>query len=241
MKYGIISDIHSNLEALEAVLEALAERGVERYVCCGDIVGYGADPVACLERVRALGCPVVMGNHDAAVAGRTGTEDFNQNARRAVEWTRERLPQEWLDYLASLPLTAEVGPFHVVHATLNCPGEWRYLMTTYEAKINLDIMTLPLCVFGHSHVPILFRRAEGQISFGSEVEFTLEEGVQYLVNVGSVGQPRDGDPRAAAAVFDEESGRFELLRVPYDIDTARVKIVSAGLPPALAARLVTGD
>jgi len=239
--YGIVSDVHSNLEALTAVLEALKERGAESFVCCGDVVGYGADPVACLHTICELGCPVVMGNHDAAVAGKTAIEDFNANARRAVEWTRSVLSNDWITYLAELPLKTEHGPFHIVHATLNCPAEWRYLMTTYEAKINLDMMTLPICLFGHSHVPMAFVRKGDGISFGGEVAFTLEDGAQYMVNVGSVGQPRDGDPRAAAAVFDEEAGRFELIRVPYDIDSTRVKIVSAGLPPALAARLVNGE
>jgi len=239
--YGIISDIHSNLAALTATLDFLREKGVERFVCCGDVVGYGADPVACLETIRSLDCPVVMGNHDAAVAGKTEVESFNANARRAVEWTRDQLSGDWLQYLADLPMTAESGPFHLVHATLNCPSEWRYLMTTYEAKINLDMMTLPICLFGHSHVPMVFVRKGEEISFGAEVSFTLEDGAEYMVNVGSVGQPRDGDPRSAAALFDDESGKFELFRIPYDIDATRVKIVSAGLPPALASRLVNGE
>ena len=239
MRYGIISDIHSNLEALDAVIEALEDHGVDAYLSTGDIVGYGADPVACVERVRDLGTTVVGGNHDWAVAEKLSIDYFNAYAREAIYWTQERLSEAHLRYLRELPLTKRVEEITLVHGTLFEPSNFDYLLTSYDAHLSLQVQETKLCLVGHSHVPITFV-LDGTVTFTFESETNLSDVTKAIVNPGSVGQPRDDDPRASYGVYDTGTRTISIERVDYDIEGATSKILRAGLPEVLAERLWLG-
>ncbi|MSR81883.1 MAG: metallophosphoesterase [Candidatus Latescibacteria bacterium] len=237
MRLAVLSDIHANLEALEAVRRAGQERGVERWVCLGDIVGYGADPQACLEQVRQGMAFCVMGNHDQAVAGLGDLEYFNPWARQAVEWTAAQLRPEQRQYLAGLPLSATEGDTLYVHAHPANPGGWGYVLNAPEACTALEATSARLCFIGHSHQPLACT-AGGLLS--TEDVIGLRPGERYLVNAGSVGQPRDGNWRACFLVWDQGDNTLEFVRSDYDLQKAQAKILSAGLPPFLAQRLAQG-
>lgn len=244
MKLGVLGDIHANLEALDAVLASFDRQGVDRVVAVGDLVGYGADPKAVLARIDERGIRSVLGNHDAAVAG-TG-EDlayFNVFARSAALWTRSVLSPEELETLRQLPLILEENEFMVVHGSLLEPPEFNYIQTARDALECLTLQTRPICFVGHSHLPAVFLQSN---SDPSRLEYAVTDRVSFggfdrtLVNVGSVGQPRDEDPRAVAAVCDTAARTMVFTRVAYDIDRAAGKILAAGLPRVLAERLRFG-
>ena len=239
MRYGIIADIHSNLEALEAVLGVLEERGVDSYLSTGDIVGYGADPKACLDRIRELGTLVTAGNHDWAVSNRLSLDYFNAYAREAIYWTQERLPEADIRYLDELPLVRKVDDITLVHGTLYSPENFDYLLTSYDAHLSFQLQETPLCLVGHSHVPITFL-LDGTVTFTLDEEIDLEGVDRAIVNPGSVGQPRDENPQATYAIYDDEAEQVKLYRVDYDIDACCAKIEKAGLPQVLADRLRVG-
>ncbi|QSH41948.1 metallophosphoesterase family protein [Lentisphaerota bacterium ZTH] len=269
-KYAILSDIHANLEALSVVLEKCREVEVEKYVCLGDIVGYNADPSECLEVVRALDpAAVVKGNHDehASIASEE-MEGFNPHARKAVIWTKEQLNDEQREWLANLPYRATVQGTNItiVHATLDSPENWGYIFDAHHAADNFTYQFTQLCFCGHSHVPIAFCKKpissmtekpideipnwayspeEGvfprNVEVADELTVSVQTGFKYLFNVGSVGQPRNRDPRASFAVYDSVERRVTRYRLPYDIAAAQRKILSAGLPERLALRLETGN
>lgn len=239
MRYGIIADIHSNLEALEAVLSRLEEEGVDAYLSTGDLVGYGADPEACIRRVRELDTTVVAGNHDWAVANRLSLDYFNAHAREAIYWTQDRLGEEDVRYLRELELTAIVGDVTMVHGTLYAPENFDYLLTSYDAHLSFKVQETPLCLVGHSHVPITFV-LDGTVSFSFETETDLSGVDKAIVNPGSVGQPRDENRKAAYGVYDTETRVFKACRTEYDIEAATSKILRAGLPEILAERLWVG-
>jgi diadenosine tetraphosphatase ApaH/serine/threonine PP2A family protein phosphatase len=241
MKVAVLSDIHANLEALEAVLADATAQGAEAYWCLGDIVGYGADPDAVVERVRGLGGRVVAGNHDWAACGLVSTRQFNRQAAAAAQWTAETMRPENLDWLKTLPLVERVDGTLLVHATPSEPAAWHYCMIVEDALDEMDTYREGLCLIGHSHVPGAFERHDDEVRYTRAEEMVLREGRQYLVNVGSVGQPRDGDKRAAWLMFDTEERRLRHVRVAYDIAGAQKKILAAGLPPWLASRLGEGD
>jgi diadenosine tetraphosphatase ApaH/serine/threonine PP2A family protein phosphatase len=240
LRYGIIADIHGNLEALEAAIQMLESRGVDAYLCTGDIVGYGANPQECVDRVRELGAIVVAGNHDWAVANRLSLEFFNAYAQEAVYWTRSRLTDEDLAFLFGLPLIHEQDDLTLVHSTLEPPPEmFYYLLTPYDALNSLRILEQPVAFVGHSHVPVTFFLND-QVSFSLDMKIPLDRSVKAIVNTGSVGQPRDDDPRAAFGLFDTDENVVEILRAEYDVETAAQKILKAGLPEVLASRLHQG-
>lgn len=224
MIYGVFSDIHSNLEALEAVLEALKKEKVDRYLCVGDIVGYAANPRECLKIVKDLGCPTVCGNHDRAVSDLLDYSSFNDIAQAAVEWTKEILNEWEKDYLRELPFIHEEGEITMVHGSLDRPEEFEYVMDEEAAVRTIKLCKTKICFVGHTHQPFEYYR-----------------GMKFLVNDGSVGQPRDGDPRAAYCIFDSESGQARIKRVEYDIRSAMDKILAVGLPEYLATRLQEGS
>ena len=240
MKYAILSDIHSNLEALQAVLSEIRRRGITNFICLGDIVGYGADPRACLEIVRGLHPGIVQGNHDYAAAAPVGLSGFNENARLALLWTREQLDPAGRAFLKSLPLTAEVSGARLVHSSLKDPGQWEYILNPRDARVSFGSLPGVLCFFGHSHRPLAYREEGGEITveYGPRIE--LKEGSRYLINVGSVGQPRDRDPRAAFGIYDSAEKKVEFIRIEYPVEKAQEKILRAGLPPFLASRLAKG-
>lgn len=243
MRLAIISDIHSNLEALEAVLAHIADQSVERVVCLGDIVGYGADPNPCCERIRNLTDDVVAGNHDHASIGLLDAFAFNPNARTAALWTDRMLLIENRKYLEKLKLTIVLPEVDatLVHSTPSRPEAWRYLYDPYGAIYEFDSFNTWCCFVGHTHSPGAFvQDAGGRVTFVPLDHISLQKELRYLINVGSVGQPRDGDPRASYLVFDTETSTCDLHRVEYDIHTAQKKITQAGLPHFLAERLQHG-
>lgn len=232
MKIGIISDIHANLEALTAALEVMTGSHVDEIVCLGDIVGYGANPGECLELIRKRCARVVLGNHDQAAVDLAAAEYFSDPARMAVEWTAQRLSEDEKRYLAGLPLTAERAGVLLVHASPREPGAWDYLFSESEARMAFGAFPHRICFVGHSHVPGVFAEHSRAPQVGKEDRF--------IVNVGSVGQPRDGDPRLSVGVFDSGMWSYTNVRVPYDVASARAKILDAGLPVILGDRLLKG-
>ncbi len=257
MTYLVISDIHANLEALEATLRAAGS--YDRILVLGDLVGYGADPNAVIDRVRALPTTeVIRGNHDKIAAGVEGIGSFNHIARRAIEWTAEALTAENRMWLAAL----RQGPVLVDDLTEMCHGtpfdEDVYVYDDVDALRALQTASRPLCLFGHTHVPAVYTlvaqrpagdqtrsRADRELdsttpAHGSLFRLDLEGQLQYLVNCGAVGQPRDGDPRAAYGVLDTDTRSVTIMRTPYDVAAAQAKIVAAGLPEVLARRLAAG-
>jgi predicted phosphodiesterase len=239
MKYALLGDIHANLEALEEVLKDAKEHGVTKYACVGDVVGYNANPVECLGIVRNLGCIVVRGNHDHYCSHSENLNGFHPLAADVVDWTRRQLTQEQQDYLRKLKYVAPVETFTIVHSTLDTPEMWGYVFDKLEAEANFNYQTTAVCFYGHTHVPLAFEKSD-TVRFGlySKIKVTL--GKKYFINVGSVGQPRDGDPRAAYVIYDMINNIVELRRVPYDIQRTQKKILDAGLPGRIAARLAVG-
>lgn len=239
MKYAILGDIHSNLEALDAVLDDASKQGVERYICVGDIVGYNANPVECLEKIRELDAITVRGNHDHYCCHDEMLYDLNPVAAKVVEWTRDQLSEAQLNYLKRTRMVRAVEGFTVVHSTLDTPERWGYVFEELEADASFNYQTTTVCFHGHTHVPVTYEKSSG-IKKYSYRQFRVTLGRKYFINVGSVGQPRDGDPRAAYVTYDTKAKDVELHRVTYDIAAAQEKILAAGLPRPLAARLAVG-
>ncbi|MBU4377220.1 MAG: metallophosphatase family protein [Candidatus Omnitrophica bacterium] len=240
MRYGIFSDVHSNGEAFQTVITSLKEENIDIYICIGDIVGYGAEPSDCIDLTRKITDKVVAGNHDWASAGILTTSYFNDFAKEAIEWTSKRLVVEEKEYLKALSLVYEDENITAVHGSLNEPEEFHYILDTSQALATFGLMKGELCFIGHSHLPLICAKGRKGVAFLPESEVKIEKGARYIINVGSVGQPRDGDPRASYAVFDTEKSYAEIKRAPYDVKKAAKKIIDAGLPPVLAARLNEG-
>jgi len=243
MRYGILGDIHGNLSALEAVLSRLSREDIDQLISVGDIVGYGAAPRECLQLVREAGAVVVMGNHDAASIDRLDMSYFNPYAREAVLWTQTILAHEDREWIGALPLVQHLEHCSVAHGTLFRPELFDYIQTPSEADPSLDVMPLPVCFVGHTHVPVTLMRTRDdpeRTAYTTDTEVDIEEAHRALVNVGSIGQPRDEDSRAAYAIYDTEANKVWILRVEYDIDREARRILGAGLPQMLADRLYLG-
>lgn len=240
MVYLILSDIHGNLEALKAVIGSFPDAKDTRVLCAGDVAGYGANPNECIELVRSLGAINVMGNHDAAVIGRLGTENFNRYAREAVDWTRKHLGTKEALYLGGLSMSRELGDVTLAHGTLHEPERFGYMLTGADAMRSFRVLTSKVCFVGHSHIPDVFILRGGKVLGTSRHPIKLSDGDKYIVNAGSVGQPRDGDPRACYCVYDTIGKEIEFKRVEYDIASSGRAIIKAGLPGYLAERLWLG-
>jgi diadenosine tetraphosphatase ApaH/serine/threonine PP2A family protein phosphatase len=241
VRYAVLSDVHGNIEALDAVLDAADRLGAEGLLCLGDLVGYGASPNEVIEAVAARGPVAVLGNHDEAAVEPGKEERFNQWGQAAIRWTRRRLTDDNRLFLAALPLSAVVSDARLVHACASDPGMWHYVMDAEDAAVEFASFREPLCLFGHSHLP-LFAERSGRVTTILEAgAVPLDEGRRYMVNVGSVGQPRDGDPRASFGLFDTERRTVAVHRVPYDVRAARERIVAADLPAFLGDRLLRGQ
>jgi diadenosine tetraphosphatase ApaH/serine/threonine PP2A family protein phosphatase len=245
LRVAILSDIHSNRQALEAVLAATEEAGVEQTWCLGDMVGYGADPDACAALARERCDTCLVGNHDLALLGALDISTFSEAAAAAVEWTREQAGEETLEFLRSLEPAASQGGIGLFHASPRDPI-WEYVLSTDQAEAGLEACEERVGLIGHSHIALFFVRAAdrngghaqgAQASAGAKVE--IGEG-EWLLNPGSVGQPRDGDPRAAWLELDTERWTARYHRVDYDIGAAAAAIRGAGLPDVLAERLEVG-
>ncbi len=243
MKLGFISDVHANLEALNAAIEALAKRNVDRILCAGDVVGYGPDPVACIEQLQAQGIQAAKGNHDAVAAGEKSDKYLNKLAREAIQWTRQQLSREERNWLAALPYVHRTKEYLLVHATPMHPDEWEYLLHPYQAVYHFEGFQETLMFNGHTHIPKIFELTAFDVNVIPAEPgrlISLESGNRYLINVGSVGQPRDGNPDGCACVYDVEAREIEYVRFPYDIAAVQAKMSKAGLPKRLVNRLALG-
>jgi predicted phosphodiesterase len=239
MRIAIFGDIHANLEALEVVLADAREQGCTSYICLGDVVGYNANPRECLQIVQSLKCPVVKGNHDDYASSDSSLESFNPLAEVAIQWTRDQLTPAEKAWLGALPLISKLQGFTVVHASLEDPGGWGYVLNQLDAAASFSKQTTKLCFFGHTHNPRAYIKDSSVVGLPFE-HLVVEPDKRYFVNVGSVGQPRDGDWRAAYVVFDEEKRMIRMRRLRYDLAKTQGKILAAGLPPRLADRLAYG-
>jgi predicted phosphodiesterase len=239
MRFAIFGDIHANLQALEAVLSDARTQLCTHYVCMGDIVGYNANPRECLALVRELECPTVKGNHDEQASMITEGEGFNALAEEAIQWTREQLSEDEKAWLRELRIQRQVRDFTIVHATLDTPHKWGYVFNQLDAATSFSYQHTALCFIGHTHSPKAYVRDGSVRSMPLDI-LSLQQGKKYLINVGSVGQPRDGDWRSAYCIYDTGTNEVELRRIEYDIETARAAILDAGLPRKLADRLAIG-
>jgi predicted phosphodiesterase len=239
MKHAIIADIHGNLEAFQVVLNDVERQKCTNVTCLGDIVGYNANPKECLDTVRAMNIPCVKGNHDEYCSVDQQIEGFSPHAAEAGNWTRKMLSDEDRKWLRELKYVRLVSNFTIVHATLDGPQKWGYVFDKLAAAASFTYQNTPVCFFGHTHVPVAFIR-DSVVRGGTYSKFRVEPGRKYFVNVGAVGQPRDGNPKAAYVIYDIDEGSIELRRLDYDIATAQKKILAAGLPERLAQRLAVG-
>jgi len=242
VRYAILSDIHGNLEAFEAVLKDLTGTDIQKLIFLGDIVGYGPNPEECIALLREKFDVMIAGNHDWAVAGKTDINTFNSVARYAIEWTIAHLSPDDKKFLTELPLKKEEESSTFVHASPLNPQDWVYVFSGNEALRNLRAVKNDLCFVGHSHIPSVFVLNEfGELFFSKNfTEIILEGKIRFLINVGSVGQPRDGSSLASYGILDMKERAFYLRRVRYPFETTQKKIISAGLPSILAERLARG-
>lgn len=240
MKYALLSDIHANKEALEAVLRRCEQLEIDEYFCLGDIVGYGASPSACVQIVKSFGFKhILQGNHDFAIANRQYGSSFNSAAKRAVDYTRNVLSDDERVWLSHLPFRADLDDFIIVHSNSFTPRSWDYpLVDKAICKMCLHTMRKDLCFVGHSHFWGTMTMLDGEVIIREDVDVIPP--CKCIINVGSVGQPRDEDNRAGFAVYDSETRDIVIHRVEYDFETAANKIIDAGLPQWLAVRLELG-
>ncbi len=243
MRYAILGDIHANLTALDTVLTAIKAEGVDRILSVGDVVGYGAAPSEVIERMRELDVAVVKGNHDAACVGELDTTYFNPYARAAVDWTRDSLGETDLAWLRELPLLQHLDGCVVAHGTLTSPERYDYIQCTEDADPSLDELDVPVCFVGHTHVPVvILRNADDptRTSYTTESEIDMSTISRAIVNVGSVGQPRDEMPFTGYALYDTVEQRVWIKRLEYEVEREARRIRAAGLPGMLADRLFLG-
>jgi putative phosphoesterase len=244
MRIGIFSDIHANLEALQAVLKFLTEQKVEQYLIIGDIIGYGANPNECIEVVKDLNGILVAGNHDYGVLGKTDIKEFNDTAKEAIVWTKKVLNRKSIKFLESLPLENNYLNFLLVHASPLRPDDWNYVITLKQAENQFKYFQEQICFIGHSHCPIIIEKnlSKNETKIINDKKFKIKErGFRYLINAGSVGQPRDGNPHSCVMIYNTITKQMEIKRLEYDIKTAQAKIIAAGLPSILAYRLSKGQ
>jgi len=232
MKIAIISDIHSNLEALMEVLGEVDARGITTIICLGDVVGYGANPNECIDVLKERSIPCIAGNHDKAVIGERSISDFSDYAKAGVLWNMKNLSKHNLEFIKRFPYSIENHNALFVHSSPDYPEEFRYLFFPQDAVTSFRYFSQPICFVGHTHHPLIF--CEDM----STTKLTKEK--RFIVNVGSVGQPRDGDWRSCFVVFDTDAWSVSYVRVEYDVKAAQKKIYKAGLPKKLGDRLLVG-
>lgn len=243
MRYAIIADIHANLAAFKAVLADIGRQGgVDRTWCLGDVVDYGPEPHECIELLRQMDHVCVAGNHDWAAIGKISTDEFNPHAADATQWTSLQLNADDAEYLAGLPLVIKEGDFTLVHGSPRHPIR-EYLVSTTIAEENLALFESRFCLVGHSHIPLVFSYQEKGACSVSRLQDNADHTLgqdRLIINPGSVGQPRDHDPRASYAIYDSTTRAIHLHRIPYDVRATQTKMVEAGLPLPLAERLSYG-
>lgn len=242
MRYGIFSDVHSNIEAMTVVAQAMKSEGAEEFLCLGDFVGYYANPNEVIELIVSLNCwKMVMGNHDSALLGHTALSKFNQPAAEAINWTKTRIKPQNQRFLESLRLREEIGEIQLVHSSPFQSEEWHYLTSQEDLERNFRYFQGFICFFGHVHKPFIAeQRMDGSVRILEEQEHTLQKDCRYLVNVGSVGQPRDNNPKTCYVMYDSAAKKLSIRRLDYDYETTAKKTLEAGLSDYLAQRLKTG-
>lgn len=241
MRYGILADIHSNLEAFIEVKKQRETENIDKFICLGDIVGYGANPKECIIQSKEMFDVIIAGNHDWAAAGTFDLLCFNQYAREAVKWTKEIIDEAEANFLKSLPLIKEVDDFILVHGSLYHPDDFNYILNLPEALKAFNNMQQHICFIGHSHAPAIFVKGENlSIDYLDVSKIKMAPEKKYIINVGSVGQPRDGNPKACFCIYDTDTKIAEIKRVSYPVEKTQNKIINAGLPYFLATRLAGG-
>jgi diadenosine tetraphosphatase ApaH/serine/threonine PP2A family protein phosphatase len=243
MRYALISDLHANLEALTSFLEAADSLGIKKIVCLGDIVGYNANPNECVDLVRERGVMCIMGNHDSRAAGLEDSDDFNHQAHAAIEWTKQALTEENREFLSTLPRSILVDKrFLAVHGWVDDTD--KYIFGGQDALTNFELIReahkTNLCFFGHTHVAISYLGMNGSVELKGDNSFKLNSNLDYLINPGALGQPRDRDPKASFLVYDSLDTSVKFYRVEYDVQSAAEKVIRAGLSQRLAERLKLG-
>lgn len=240
MKYAILADIHANLEAFQAVLADIKERQADRIVLLGDVVGYCADPKECIRLAQQHIDLIVQGNHDEYSACEKPMDHFTPTAAETILWTRKQLNTAERSFLINLPLQRHTEHFLMTHASPWHPEHWHYVINRESAAYGFSAFNDRVCFVGHSHSPVMFSEKGEIIQANRYQQFHIKPGERYIINPGSVGQPRDKDPHASYITYDTESGFIQLHRVDYDIRTAQQKILNAGLPERNAYRLSSG-
>ena len=239
--FAILGDIHANIDAFRTVVEDARKNGATDFLCVGDVVGYNAAPSECISLVRELDCKTVRGNHDHyASCPAVSLSDFHPLAANVIEWTRRQLSSGETEWLAALPLQIPVAGFTLVHATLDMPDHWGYVFDGLAAEASLTYQKTPVCFHGHTHVPIVYEKSPDGVLVGSPDEITPSIGRKLFINTGSVGQPRDGDPRASYVIYDTGARKIKFRRLEYDVEAAMERNRKAGLPDRLADRLALG-
>lgn len=243
MKYAILGDVHANFDALETVVEHAMREGIKKFTCVGDVVGYGPEPSRCIALLKEIDAKVVSGNHDWAVLEKLDVSDFNPVAKESVYWTQENITEIDRQFLNSLPLTYQTEDFVITHGTLHDPERFYYLQSPHDAELSFQEMIKRnqyLCVCGHSHVPVNFYYVDKDVHYDQEKKITIDPDIQTIVNVGSVGQPRDRNNKTGYACFDSESKQLTLFRIEYNYQKTMKKIEAASLPEYNAMRLING-
>ncbi len=241
MRHLLFSDVHGNLEALEALLAKIYQEKPDKAYFLGDAVGYGANPSECLQGIIQIADFYLLGNHDAAMANLLSLTYFNPAAKEALLWTQNQLLPEEKSFLKSWPLILQFPEFCLVHSSPLNPSQWDYLLTEKQAEKNFGSFSSPLCFIGHTHSPEIIKM-DFKCNVKKIVKLTvdLKENYRYIINVGSVGQPRDYNPKAAYCLYDDNKNTIQIQRIEYNIEKAQRKILQAGLPPILADRLSMG-
>jgi diadenosine tetraphosphatase ApaH/serine/threonine PP2A family protein phosphatase len=239
-RFAVFSDIHGNQHALTAVLNQIDQLKIRNLVCLGDVVGYGAYPNECCEMLRFRRVPTIAGNHDHAALDKTDIKFFNDIAKAAVQWTRDRLSPDNIEWLSDLPYTLSIGESLFVHATPHHPERWGYVMTFGDARQCFAEFKERFCFVGHSHQPAIVVQNREELICHEGNHLEIQPDRRYLVNVGSVGQPRDHNPDACFVTLDLDADALEFHRIPYDIEAAQAAIRANSLPLELAERLAFG-
>ncbi len=236
-KTALFSDIHGNLEALNTIITDARYQGVSNFACLGDIVGYGPNPGGCIAAIQELNCVCVKGNHDEDASNERDLWNLSDHAQESLMWTRKHLTDSQKDWLRNLPYQRRLGRNSLVHATQDDPESWNYILNKFDAQIALNQQSSPICFFGHTHVPDCYALEDSSVKKLKESEITLRKGNRYLVNVGSVGQPRDGIAKACYVIFDSSEGTITYRRLDYNINEVVQSIAEAGLSSDLGERL----
>ncbi|MFA5007821.1 MAG: metallophosphoesterase family protein [Candidatus Omnitrophota bacterium] len=240
MRYGIFSDVHGNIEAFTTAIEFYEKEKIDTFLFLGDIVGYGANPKEAISLLRTLNPVSIAGNHDWAVIDKLSADYFNEYAKEAVVWTKAQLEEAESDYLRNFPLTYQDKNFLCVHGSLDNPEDFNYIWGVNDARENLELLKTEILFVGHSHRAQIYYKNKKGIFYHSETSISLKKGEKYIINVGSVGQPRDRDSRLSLCIYDSDEGIVSIKRLGYNIQLTAEKITKAGLPQILASRLFVG-